>query len=64
MVYEGIINGMKKQILKKLFKGRFVFARKNPAETPMSADNIVVILARIRLFAIIFTYLPVKRISL
>jgi hypothetical protein len=56
VIYEGIIKGMKKHILKMFFRGRCVFARKKPVGMPMNADNRVVVEASIRLLKITFTY--------
>jgi hypothetical protein len=49
--------------LKIFLRGRFVFARKNPAGTPKREDKIVVIDASIRLLEITFPYFSVRKIS-
>ena len=64
VIYEGIINGMKKHILKMFLRGRCVFARKNPTGMPIRAANRVVVEASIRLLKITITYFWVKKISL
>jgi len=62
VIYEGIISGIKKHILKTFLKGRFTLARKNPAGMPNREDKTVVTDASIRLWEITFTYSRVKKI--